>query len=292
MFRVSIRWFPPIIHPQTHPKNCCESLATSKFGKLLTCWNWLTCDIVDKCLKHGHYCNLVKLVDVWHVGKSLRYGNFETNYKSWPGPLAKKIRFHFLQDKTVAAPIQTLCMISTSETSENLANTCIHPSPIGRTVTHCIYVDMLWIRVHKTLTRLENRNKWTHFGHIRKITAWFSPPHRQSTFGPTATALWRSTGSKRSRLEPYSFPLSQDSNIFHKVKTQLLLPDGVMFHRWYTSFRPAQTVGTALGLCTDTEGRKHNVRFRRFASHSARMAFTPNRPCSPAPPPNNDSALR
>ena len=35
--RSPIRRPSPIFHPQMRPKNCCKSLATSKFGKLLRC---------------------------------------------------------------------------------------------------------------------------------------------------------------------------------------------------------------------------------------------------------------
>ena len=49
----------------------CRTAHGAKKRKLLTCWNWLTI-IVDKCLKHEHYNNLVELVDMWHVTKKIR----------------------------------------------------------------------------------------------------------------------------------------------------------------------------------------------------------------------------
>ena len=85
----------PIFRPQMRPKNCCTSLATSKFGKLLkmlkwvgmrNCWqmvekwtwwkswNWLTCEIVDKSLKYGNYKRNVL--------------SLQPQTKSWPGLLA------------------------------------------------------------------------------------------------------------------------------------------------------------------------------------------------------------
>ena len=84
-----------IFRPQMRPKNCCTSLATSKFGKLLTMlkwvgmrncwqmvekwtwwksWNWLTCEIVDKSLKYGNYKRNVL--------------SLQPQTKSWPGLLA------------------------------------------------------------------------------------------------------------------------------------------------------------------------------------------------------------
>ena len=84
-----------IFRPQMRPKNCCTSLATSKFGKLLkmlkwvgmrNCWqmvekwtwwkswNWLTCEIVDKSLKYGNYKRNVL--------------SLQPQTKSWPGLLA------------------------------------------------------------------------------------------------------------------------------------------------------------------------------------------------------------
>ena len=93
--RSPIRRPSPIFHPQMRPKNCCKSLATSKFGKLLkmlkwvgmrNCWqmvekwtwrkswNWLTCEIVDKSLKcENDTRNVLSL---------------QPRTKSWPGLLA------------------------------------------------------------------------------------------------------------------------------------------------------------------------------------------------------------
>ena len=93
--RSPIRRPSPIFHPQMRPKNCCKSLATSKFGKLLnmlkwvgmrnwwqmvekwTClkyWNWLTCEIVDKSLKcENDTRNVLSL---------------QPRTKTWPGLLA------------------------------------------------------------------------------------------------------------------------------------------------------------------------------------------------------------
>ena len=93
--RSPIRRPSPIFHPQMRPKNCCKSLATSKFGKLLkmlkwvgmrNCWqmvekwtwrkswNWLTCEIVDKSLKcENDIRNVLSL---------------QPRTKSWPGLLA------------------------------------------------------------------------------------------------------------------------------------------------------------------------------------------------------------
>ena len=46
----------------------------------------------------------------------------------------------------------------------------------GHSLLICQHVINLFC--NKTLTRLENQNKWTHVGHMKKITACFSPPHR------------------------------------------------------------------------------------------------------------------
>ena len=105
-----------IFRPQMRPKNCCTSLATSKFGKLLkmlkwvgmrNCWqmvekwtwwkswNWLTCEIVDKSLKYGNYKRRRSLIAAANKVMTRTAG---INY----------MFFHFPQGKNAAAPIQTL----------------------------------------------------------------------------------------------------------------------------------------------------------------------------------------
>ena len=163
----------------------------------------------------------------------------------------KKMRFHFLhflQDKTIAAPIQTLLMISTSETSDNPSKH-LHPSFPLLKERHSL------ICRHGIISCAQNLDQTRKSKQMN--TCWAQKENHGMVLTSTSAIHLRPDSHctlEKHRQQAlkigtiYSFPLSQDSNIFHKVKTQLLLPDGVMFHRWYTSLRPAQTVGTAFGF--------------------------------------------
>ena len=82
-------------------------------------WNWLPCDM------------LVNRWDMEIFRQNNNYSLIAAASKVMTRTSGKKkMRFHFLhflQDKTIAAPIQTLLMVSTSETSDNPSKH-LHPS--------------------------------------------------------------------------------------------------------------------------------------------------------------------